>query len=62
MKVFQEIDLSYNHINADLCELIIPNLIRMKRINLSYNKIGRKGMDILSKMVYDEDVDEDCEI
>jgi hypothetical protein len=34
----------------------------MKRINLSYNKIGRRGMDILSKLIYDDDVEEDCEL
>lgn len=52
VKVFEEVDLSYNNIHADLCDLIIPNLSRMRRVNLSYNKIGRRGMDILSKMVY----------
>lgn len=60
MKVFEEVDLSYNNIQSDLCDLIIPNLARMRRINISYNKIGRRGMDLLSKMIYNEDVDDDC--
>jgi hypothetical protein len=46
------VDLSYNKIQSDLCDLIIPNLARMRRINLSYNKIGRRGMELLTKMVY----------
>lgn len=62
MKVFEEVDLSYNNIQSDLCDLIIPNLARMRRINISYNKIGRRGMDLLSKMIYNEDVDDDCEL
>ncbi len=62
MKVFEEVDLSYNSIQSDLCDLIIPNLARMRRINISYNKIGRRGMDLLSKMIYNEDVDDDCEL
>jgi hypothetical protein len=62
VKVFEEVDLSYNSIQSDLCDLIIPNLARMRRINISYNKIGRRGMDLLSKMIYNEDVDDDCEL
>lgn len=44
VKVFEEVDLSLNNIQSDLCDLVIPNLSRMKRINLSYNKIGRRGV------------------
>jgi hypothetical protein len=62
VKVFEEVDLSYNSIQSDLCDLIIPNLARMRRINISYNKIGRRGMDLLSKMICNEDVDDDCEL
>lgn len=62
VKVFEEIDLSYNNIQADLCDLIIPNLARMRRINISYNKIGRRGMELLAKMVYNQEVEEDCDI
>jgi hypothetical protein len=32
----------------------------MKRINLSYNKIGRKGLELLTKMLWNEEVEEDC--
>ena len=32
----------------------------MKRINLSYNKIGRRGIELLTAMFYEEDKDEDC--
>ena len=60
VKVFEEVDLSLNNIQSDLCDLVIPNLSRMKRINLSYNKIGRKGLELLTKMLWNEEVEEDC--
>ena len=60
VKVFEEVDLSLNNIQSDLCDLVIPNLSRMKRINLSYNKIGRRGLELLTKMLWNEEVEEDC--
>ena len=44
VSIFEEIDLSYNQLTPDLTDIIIPNLSKMKRINLAYNKIGRRGV------------------
>lgn len=52
VRIFEEIDLSYNKITADLTDFIIPKLQSMRRINLSYNKIGRQGVSLLSEMFY----------
>jgi len=44
VRVFEEIDLSSNNIHGDLCDVIVPNLSRMRKINLADNKIGRRGV------------------
>jgi len=32
----------------------------MKVINLAYNKIGRRGVELLTEMFFNEEIDEDC--
>jgi hypothetical protein len=46
--IFQEIDLSYNQLTADLADLIVPHLSHMRSINLAYNKLARRGIELLS--------------
>lgn len=48
VRVFEEIDLSSNNIHGDLCDIIVPNLAKMKKINLADNKIGRRGIELLT--------------
>jgi Ran GTPase-activating protein (RanGAP) involved in mRNA processing and transport len=57
VKVFEEIDLSYNNIHSDLCDVIVPHLAKMRRINLAYNKIGRHGVELLGKTILAEEND-----
>jgi hypothetical protein len=45
---FEEVDLSYNRIDAILGESIISNLGKAKKIDLSHNRISKAGCQKLS--------------
>jgi hypothetical protein len=47
---FEQVDLSYNRIDALLGEALVERLGRVKRVDLSHNRIGKVGCDKFSEL------------
>ncbi len=52
-------DLSYNTINQEMVDLIIPNIKKLTKINLAHNKIGKRGCEIFAELFSSEKKDKD---
>lgn len=47
---FEQVDLSYNRIDALLGEALVERLGRVKRVDLSHNRIGKVGCDKFAEL------------
>lgn len=51
LKYFDTINLSYNFISFDRIDIIVPKLRGLRRIDLSHNRIGKVGVDMMAEIV-----------